>query len=340
MFANKSDCWANCTLKVNAVPCVEISEGWICLCVYPGNWETYCKTDYYNDYMGISIAYVVLGFLLTIPGIMLFSLDLILQFKHEPIINFTFITKFFAIIFGVCRFGHYCEIANTIVDGKYNLSGTLYLVSSVFYWIPDVLGIVIYFMITVMWLNLLLSLKNMSLQETNFYTIARNVYLVSSVIFIIGGVTFSVLLTLDKKILYFLFAAWIGIPLFITVFFCIYNICKLSIILETVEENLRRRMNKKNINLVLISIFLLFAFLELVTFQMYYFVTYDPVSYQLFSFILRLLELIVFYLFLIFLQKHLLLFFGFQRTPTTKSTSQNQTKSKGGKTTDTEGATT
>eukprot|EP01124_Arcella_intermedia_P009613 TRINITY_DN16287_c0_g1_i1.p1 TRINITY_DN16287_c0_g1~~TRINITY_DN16287_c0_g1_i1.p1 ORF type:complete len:353 (-),score=65.23 TRINITY_DN16287_c0_g1_i1:14-1045(-) len=325
MFANESECVANCTVNVYAVPCVEIGKGWVCACLEPGNWESLCRGDIYNDYYALSLTYIIVGLLLTIPGTILFLLDLGIQFKREPKINVIFIAKFVSILFGICRIAHYCEIANTLHIGHYHPPDAIIKVSSIFYWIPDVLGIVVYFMITIMWLNLLLTLKNMSSEETNHYRIARNVYLISSVIYIIGGIILACLLGLVKMVFYLIYAAWIGIPLVITVLYCCINIVKLSYELESVEKSLRETMRRKNWNLGMISLVLLCCFIELVVFQIYFFITFSPLSYHVFSLVLRLLELVAFYLYLVFLQKHLLTLFGLEEP---KSTTATRSKSK------------
>eukprot|EP01124_Arcella_intermedia_P009614 TRINITY_DN16287_c0_g1_i2.p1 TRINITY_DN16287_c0_g1~~TRINITY_DN16287_c0_g1_i2.p1 ORF type:complete len:113 (-),score=20.85 TRINITY_DN16287_c0_g1_i2:95-406(-) len=103
MFANESECVANCTVNVYAVPCVEIGKGWVCACLEPGNWESLCRGDIYNDYYALSLTYIIVGLLLTIPGTILFLLDLGIQFKREPKINVIFIAKFVSILFGICK---------------------------------------------------------------------------------------------------------------------------------------------------------------------------------------------------------------------------------------------
>eukprot|EP01124_Arcella_intermedia_P016023 TRINITY_DN2255_c0_g1_i1.p1 TRINITY_DN2255_c0_g1~~TRINITY_DN2255_c0_g1_i1.p1 ORF type:complete len:323 (-),score=51.75 TRINITY_DN2255_c0_g1_i1:98-1066(-) len=315
MFETEGDCNSNCTVH-SQPPCIHLRDGWICNCMSPWNWETRCHTDFYNDYQQISLAYALFGFIILIPGILLYCIEISLHiyFKRK-VKNLAFIAKILTLLFGLCRLYHYGDVSNALVTHTYPTSIDSLALGQIFFWLPDLFGLVVYFIFTIMWLNLVLTMKNMSTETTLAYTLARNIYMIVTVVLIIGGIILAGLLVLANPIFYILYVVWIGVPLVVSVLFCLINVYKLHYQIKNMDDAIKEELKRKNLLLTIISLLFLITFVDLVATILYGLFTHNYKAYHAFQFSLRAEELILFYLFFIFVQRFIARFFRkFQTT--------------------------
>eukprot|EP01124_Arcella_intermedia_P016976 TRINITY_DN23605_c0_g1_i1.p1 TRINITY_DN23605_c0_g1~~TRINITY_DN23605_c0_g1_i1.p1 ORF type:complete len:327 (-),score=45.46 TRINITY_DN23605_c0_g1_i1:29-1009(-) len=314
MYVSEGDCILNCSH--GATSCTPKFDGWVCNCIAPWNWESSCNTDFYNDYYTISVVYIVLGILFTIPGFLLFSSEIFFQIKKKNSRNATFIAKTFAALFAIIRIYHYADIAAALVYKTYS---TPIALTQILFWLPDGLGISVYFLTTIMWLDMASSLKHLSTEKSKRFILARNIYIIGTIVFMVGGIVTSCLLVLANSLFYLIYDIWISVPLLVTVFFCLINIYHLSSQLHSIEVQLKGTMKYKNNILAIISIWFIVVIVVLVIYILVYPYFTTMAYFHLFHFILRALELIEHYLFFAILQQYV--FKTTYKVPTTSTLS-------------------
>jgi len=76
-----------------------------------------------------------------------------------------------------------------------------------------------------MWLNLVLTLSNMSNEQSTHYKTARHIFMIIIAIFIPGSIILSALLGYYfTELVYAIYLIWVAIPVIGTVIYCLYHV--------------------------------------------------------------------------------------------------------------------
>eukprot|EP01124_Arcella_intermedia_P010145 TRINITY_DN16682_c0_g1_i1.p1 TRINITY_DN16682_c0_g1~~TRINITY_DN16682_c0_g1_i1.p1 ORF type:complete len:326 (+),score=62.36 TRINITY_DN16682_c0_g1_i1:85-1062(+) len=309
MFESRLDCLSNCTYQ--AYPsCGYYSTGWGCRCYVGYDWTTLCNTTIFDRNASMKSAfeaYAVVGLLVTLFGLCMLVYDIYLQLAvhHKDWRNAGFLGKVNMIIFAICRVYHFSIFGMMVWTNKPPSTLIFIMANEVVLWIGDVLGILSFMICTVMWIELVLSLKLSSMSKQ--YKIYRNFFIVLSLVFSPGGLVFAGLVALDNRVSNILMMLWVGVTLIGTALFCFNEVYKMNFQLKKHGEfQLKPMMKRKNYLLGFLALLMILCAIYLVA----YFLTFDGLAYDpnytiIPNYIIRTLETIVFYSYIAFFQQYL-----------------------------------
>jgi len=171
-------------------------------------------------------------------------------------------------------------------------------------WLDAIIGVIIYFLCTIMWLNLVLALKNMSTKKTAEYKIVLHIYIITTSIFSIGALVLTVLTLQRNRIVYVLLAIWVSVPVFASGIYGLSQVIFLrrELAKSTIDDKVIEFVKSKNWLLAIIS-FIYFIGIGLMGAVLFNEDAFDPWYYLGFNFILRVLEIIIYYMFFFWMQQ-------------------------------------